>query len=272
MSPVIFFVALMVFSGIASTFAPQAKPAQAEGCQLRFDGIYEMQGREYLAYRFFPDGTVADDFGDREGAVASLSLRRQGVGRFGKYRVEGCNLRVETAFMGGAPDTFRVGTIEGERLKVELQAKPGTHPARNEEFVFHPVDFPAARKQQQAVRAQAAAAREAAIQLRLGTATMDSGCTEVKFDAAPPPAALDYGAKSVAVELTGGFPTVRLTGGAICGPAGLSMRTCNQYGIVMGRPEMYAQTTIVACKDKQPFRRGKYTVSAGSKSAALVVK
>jgi hypothetical protein len=272
MSVVLYFVAVMAFNSIALSIAPQAASAPAQECKLRFDGIYEMQGREYLAYRFFPNGTVADEFGDRAGAVASLSRRRPGLGQFGKYRVEGCTLRVETSFMGGEPDTFRVGTIEGERLKMELQAKPGTHPARPEEFVFYPVDFPAARQQAVAERRQAAAQQAAAIQLRLGSATMDSGCTQVRFDPAPAPATLDYGAKAVAVELTGGFPTVRLTGGAICSPAGLSMRTCNQYGIVMGRPEIYAQTTIVSCKDKQPFRRGKYAVTAGAKSAALVVK
>jgi hypothetical protein len=72
-------------------------------------------------------------------------------------------------------------------------------------------------------------------ELMVGTATMDSSCTKVAFQAASNPAVFAAGTQALAVQLTGTFPAVSLTGGTVCRTGGLAMMKCNQYAIMEGR-------------------------------------
>lgn len=267
-------VALAVVSAVgAALWAPSASMAAAsQACSLRTDGLYfTREPGKSGGLRLWADGTVAYAPGPLEDAKRSLALRARGATDTGHYRVDGCNLHIEIKDVFGRLNV-RSGAIEGSRLKLVFEARPGFNDAFKQEFEFEPAPFETILKEYLAQRQQTAQRQTAPPQLSVGSATMDSGCTKVSFEGSAKSASLPAGAKALAIELTGSFPPVTVTGGPICRAPGLAMRTCNQYGIVQGQPELFQQTTIVACKDARPFAPGKYVVRAGAASVPLVIK
>lgn len=249
--------------------SPQAtQPA----CAVKFDGVYYMtQPNQSTTLRFFADGSVADTMGADDGSLSRLARRTQGVGQFGRYVINGCSITIETTFMRPA-DTVRVGTIAGDHLKLTLQARPGSYPSRSEEFAFAPADFAAIRRAQQIAESAAREQREAAIEVALGTATMNEECNQVTFKAASTPVRLPAGAKELAVRVTGEGLTVAVSGGRLCATGGIKTRTCNEYAIINGQPRLSRQTSIFGCKGGVAFRPGSYVLTAGAKKVPFVVR
>ncbi|HSE47802.1 MAG TPA: hypothetical protein VLA96_01205 [Terriglobales bacterium] len=265
--------ALVASGGVQPVIQEPPSSPSAENCRLREDGVYERvdpRSGWYYVFRFFHDGSAVPGGAhpDRELALKHVSIWRKAQ-RPARHQVDGCKLTITVEAWPQDVDDVYIGVIEGERLKLTKQH--GTY-REGQQYTFAPVDFAAFTKQQEAAQAAAEAAKAAAIQLRVGSATMDTGCKDVRFVAAASPVVLAAGSRTFAVELTGGFPNVSVSGGRICSTGGLSMRTCNKYAIVMGNPELYAQTTIVSCKDQRPFAAGRYTIRADTKTVALTVR
>jgi hypothetical protein len=210
-------------------------------------------------------------YGDSQPATRNLALGDRGVTDTGTFGTDGCKVRIEINDTTGRL-AVRSGTVDGGRLKLVFHAQPGVNEAFTEEFTFEAVNFDeitlaSAVAQQQAVRDPSAPP-----ELMVGTATMDGSCTKVAFQAASSPAVFAAGTQALAVQLTGTFPAVSLTGGTVCRAGGLAMMTCNQYAIMQGQPQVIRQTTIVACKDQRSLAAGRYVIRAGAASVPVTVR
>jgi len=129
----------------ASIPAPSSLVDPSQGTQgLRFDGCYRSRrdprhqrlrhfDRNYL--RFFPDGTVV------AGLDAGFTARHRewfvggaahGKGQRGSYTVEGNALSVVIFFNGREVERYE-GKIDGERLRLSRQCRPGWAASRDDD-------------------------------------------------------------------------------------------------------------------------------------------